>query len=261
VRALKRAGVIRVCPLTYRVARRWLRLQFMQEIAPTANLLLADARAEELQIEQRLFAPSERNDVFFPLDAVISLIQNLEDGSSAEVGMVGPEGVMGLNALVGVAQNPQEGLTQGRGVALRLDSVTMRGIIDRFAGARDVMMRYMYAHLAMLSQLAACNRLHSVERRLAHWLLLMHDRVGADEMSLTQDFLLRMLASRRAGISEAVGTLERAGCIEHRRQRVRVIDRRKLEAASCECYANNVRDYVDALGFEPRTRGRKSPID
>jgi len=245
----------------------------MQELAPTANLLLAafpaeavesvmqSARFEELRIEQRLFESATEHDVFFPLDAVISLIQNLADGSSAEVGMVGPEGVMGVNALVGVARNPQEGLTQGRGVTLRVDAATMRDVIERYAEARAVLMRYMYAHLATVSQLAACNRLHSVVQRLGHWLLLMHDRVAADEMSLTQEFLARMLASRRAGISEAVSALEDAGCIEHRRQRVRVIDRAKLEATSCECYANNVRDYQDALGFPPRAGGRRSPVD
>src|SRR6185436_17780697 len=166
------------------------------------------SRAEELQISQRLFESATANDVFFPLDAVISLIQNLADGSSAEVGMVGPEGVMGVNSLAGVARNPQEGLTQGRGVALRLDAGRLRAIAERFPAARDVLLRYMYAHLATVSQLAACIRLHPVVERLAHWLLLMHDRVGADEMSLTQEFLARMLASRRAGISEAVSALE-----------------------------------------------------
>jgi CRP-like cAMP-binding protein len=261
-----------VCPLPY-VACPWLAVSGVQHLAPTANLLLAAfspearaavverARTEELQIEQRLFGPSQRNDVFFPLDCVISLIQNLADGSSAEVGMVGPEGMLGINAMAGVARNPQEGLTQGRGVALRLGASDMRDITTRFADARDVLLRYTYAHVAMLSQLAACNRLHPVTQRLAHWLLLMRDRVGADEMSLTQDFLSRMLASRRAGISEAVSTLEKAGAIEHRRVRVRVIDRAKLEAAACECYANNVRDYRDALGFDPVARGRSSPVD
>jgi hypothetical protein len=175
--------------------------------------------------------------------------------------MVGPEGMMGINAMVGVPRNPQEGLTQGRGVTLRLDAEDLRGVLQRYPEARDVLMRYTYAHVAMLSQLAACNRLHSVTQRLGHWLLLMRDRVGADEMSLTQDFLSRMLASRRAGISEAVSTLENLGAIEHRRQRVRVIDRAKLEAAACECYANNVRDYRDALGFDPVARERQSPID
>lgn len=219
------------------------------------------ARTEELQIEQRLFGAATKNDVHFPLDAVVSLIQNLADGSSAEVGMVGPEGVMGINALVGVPHTPQEGLTQGRGVALRLSGEALREILARFPPVRDILMRYMYAHLASVSQLAVCNRVHPVAQRLAHWLLLMHDRVGADEMSLTQEFLSRMLASRRAGISEAVSTLERDGCIEHRRQRVRVIDRARLEAASCECYAANVRDYQDALGFPPVARGRTTPVD
>ena len=123
-----------------------------------------------------------------------------------------------LHAIAGVARNPQEGLTQGRGITLRLGAAEMREVILQHADARDVLMRYTFAHLASVSQLAVCNRLHSVTQRLAHWLLLMHDRVGSDEMSMTQDFLSRMLASRRAGISEAVGTLEKAGCIEHRRQ-------------------------------------------
>src|ERR1044072_3930870 len=153
----------------------------VQKLAPTANLLLAAfseearaavvarARTEELQIEQEIFEASEKNDVYFPLDCVISLIQNLEDGSSAEVGMVGPEGMMGINSLAGIVHNPQQGLTQGRGVTLRLDPRDVREVMERFSDARGVLMRYTFAHVAMVSQLAACNRLHSVTQRLAHW--------------------------------------------------------------------------------------------
>ena len=243
------------------------------EIAPSANLLLAafepeaaaavvqQGRTEELRIAQRIFEAQVAHDIYFPLDAVISLIQNLADGSSAEVGMVGPEGVMGVNALVGVPHSPHEGLTQGRGFVLRVEADPVRAVMERYPRARDILLRYMYAHLANVSQLAACNRLHPVAQRLAHWLLLMHDRVGADEMSLTHEFLSRMLASRRASISEAVAALEQGGCIEHRRQRVCVLDRARLEAASCECYKSNVRDYTEALGFAPKARGRIAPVD
>lgn len=220
-------------------------------------------RAEivELPLAQRIFHGGEADVLWFPLDSVISLIRNLEDGSSVEVAMVGREGAASVTALLGVPENALEGLVQGRGYAARIDAATMRNITENDAAARAVFHRYLAAYIGQTAQLAACNRLHVVVQRLAHWLLLLHDRVGSDEMSVTQEFLSRMLAARRAGINEAVQQLTQSGAIEHRRNRVRVRDRALLEQQSCECYRDAVEEYERALGFAPIAKGRHAEID
>src|ERR1051325_4604021 len=164
-------------------------------------------------------------------------------------------------SLLGVADNALEGLTQGRGYTAVVDATVVRGIVDSSAAARAGLHRYLPAHLSGLAQLAACNRLHGIVKRLAHWLLLLHDRVGSDEMSVTQEFLSRMLAARRAGINEAVRELAQSGAVEHGRNRVRVRDRKRLESLSCECYLVAVEEYERALGFAPIARGRRADID
>jgi CRP-like cAMP-binding protein len=125
----------------------------------------------------------------------------------------------------------------------------------------ELLQRFIYTFHGGVSQLVACNRRHNVVERLAHWLLLLHDRVGADEMSLTHEFLSFMLATRRAGISEAMAALTEAGAIVARRNRARVVDRAKLEALSCECYRISFDEYTQILGFEPVAKRREYPVD
>jgi len=215
----------------------------------------------ELPLALRIFDAGDGEHVFFPLDAVISLIRNLEDGSSVEVAMVGREGTASVTSLLGVPENMLEGLVQGRGYVARVDAAAARAAMERSAAARAVFHRYLATYIGSTAQLAACNRLHVIVRRLAHWLLLLHDRVGGDEMSVTQEFLSRMLAARRAGINEAMQELAESAAIEHRRNRVLVKDRRRLEELSCECYQTSVDEYEHALGFAPRATGRRAEID
>ena len=123
------------------------------------------------------------------------------------------------------------------------------------------MLRWTHVTLAQMAQTAVCNRVHEVELRLAHWLLLNHDRAGSDEISVTQEFLGLMLGARRATINEAMRKLTDSGSIEHRRARVRILDRALLERQSCQCYALAVEHYETAFGFTPRAKGRATPID
>jgi CRP-like cAMP-binding protein len=215
----------------------------------------------ELQLAQTVFEGEDGTSIYFPLDSVISLLRNLADGNSVEVAMVGREGLASVSSLLGVPETVIEGITQGRGFVARIDAAALRDAMQRSAAARDLFYRYFASYLAGATQLAACNRLHVIVRRLAHWLLLLHDRVGTDEMSVTQEFLSRMLGSRRAGINEAVHALEESGAIEHRRNRVRVRDRKLLEAQSCECYRTIADEYERALGFAPVAKGRTAKID
>jgi CRP-like cAMP-binding protein len=239
----------------------------------TNNLLLAaigdDAlramepqlRYEEVAVSQRVFDRHVENDVVFPIDGVVSLLRELENGDALEIGMIGAEGMAGVNAVLGVAQNPHHGIAQARGVIARISREAMQRCLETQPRIRDVVHRYVFSYISYTAQLAVCNRMHLVEQRLAHWLLLLHDRVVQDEMSLTQEFLAYMLGTRRAGINEAVGRLHDSGAIQHRRNRVLVTDRAKLEAAACECYRQNLADYEMALGFAPRVHTRNSPID
>jgi CRP-like cAMP-binding protein len=234
----------------------------VQRFPPEAQAAIAGAaRVVEIQLNAQVWAAYQTRDVFFPIDGVISIVRNLEDGSTAEVAMVGAEGAAGVNGLLGAPPDANEGITQGRGLVAIVPASVVQDIIDRDAGARRVLMLYVFVYLTHAGQLAACNRLHVVEQRLAHWLLLLRDRVGVDEMSVTQEFLGHMLATRRAGISAAMKTLTKSGAIEHGRNRVRIVDREKLEAASCECYAANVAEYERVLGFSPRLHGRSTPVD
>lgn len=240
-----------------------LRRNLLLNALPEASLeaLAPKLRTMEVQIEQRLFAQDSNVDVYFPLDAVISLIRNLSEGESLEIYMAGPEGLTGTNHLLGVDRNPHEGLVQGRGLVARIAPGDLRRAMEADPALRDVLLRFVYTMAVHGSQLACCNRLHVVEQRLAHWLLLLHDRTGGDEMSLTQEFLARMLSTRRAGINAAMQSLERAGSITHGRSRVRIIDRAKLEDASCECYQTMREEYTRAMGFAPVAKCRERPVD
>lgn len=218
-------------------------------------------RVSELMIEERLFEADTRTEIYFPLDGVVSLLRPLENGTEVEVGMVGADGFIGINAVLGVPLNPLQGLVQGRGYVARIDPAAIRAEMQREPRTSDVLLRFVYAFFTSVSQLTACNRLHSVEERLAHWLLLLTDRVGAPEMSVTQEFLARMLAVRRAGINEAIRALRDAGCIEHGRNRIRILDRKHLEDLSCECYSTTRMEYERTFGFPPILRQRSAEID
>lgn len=223
--------------------------------------LAAAGRYVEFQLEERPFHQHDPTPVIFPLDCVISLLRNLENGTEIEVAMIGAEGLVGVNGILGVPLNPHTGLIQGRGAALVVDTRFVREEMARDPAFATLMQRFVYSHVTYASQLAACNRMHNVEQRLAHWLLILHDRTGADTLSLTHEFLSRMMATRRPGITVAMGALVEAGAIEQGRNRVQVIDRGKLEAMSCECYKTEVRDFVDAMGFAPVAKRRFSELD
>ena len=214
-------------------------------------------RIVDVKEGETVFEPESANDVFFPIDSVISLLREFPDGGTLELSMVGAEGMAGLNVFLGVPEAPYRGLIQGRGLLFRQSHAAFR---ETTADPQfhALLMRYAHVMLMHTSQLAVCNRLHVVTERLAHWLLLLHDRVAADEMSLTQDFLARMLATRRAGINVAIRELTEAGAITHRRNRVVIADRARLEEQSCECYEAMVGDYQTALGFRPHAVTRET---
>jgi len=174
--------------------------------------------------------------VYFPRSGVASIVTRMSEGGTVEVATIGNEGMIGLSAYLGNGRSSMEVFVQIPGEAVRMTSGTFRQEIRTSAGLRDAIRRYTQAFLVQIGQSAACNRVHPIGERCARWLLMSHDRVPGDEFSLTQEFLAEMLGVRRASVTDAAGRLKRRGLIEYRRGRIRILDRRGLEKAACECY-------------------------
>lgn len=177
---------------------------------------------------------------------MVSLIASLGEGEAMEVGLVGAEGLVGVPVVLGADAGPHQAIVQMQGSALRIATPALR---QAFAGSEPLrarLLRYVMALHVQVAQTAACNGRHRVERRLARWLLMAHDRAGGDRFPMTQEFIALMLGVRRAGVSVAAGTLRKTGAIDYENGSMSVIDRPILEAASCECYAA-VREQFDRL--------------
>jgi CRP-like cAMP-binding protein len=184
--------------------------------------------------------------VYFPETAVIALMRRMRDGTPIEAGTVGREGMAGLSALVGVQWSPSTMMGQLPGLCQRMSSSVLRQLLPEVPAFRALLRRYALVYVDQLTQTIACNSLHSVEQRCTRWLLLAHDRVGGDEFILTHEMLAQMLAVRRAGVTVAMISLQRAGLISYSRGRVTILDRAGLEAAACECHAIT-REHAERL--------------
>jgi CRP-like cAMP-binding protein len=175
--------------------------------------------------------------VYFPNDSIISLISELSETSWLEVGMVGSEGMAGLAVFMGVNSSSTRALVQGSGSAMRMSSAAVRKESNRLGSLHHLLHRYSHSLLAQVAQSSACNRFHLVDARLARWLLMTNDRLGAEEFPLTQEFLSNMLGVRREGVSKAAGALQASKLIRYSRGVITILNRRGLEAKSCQCYA------------------------
>jgi|SRR5688572_5631239 len=175
--------------------------------------------------------------VYFPNDSIISLISEGPEESGLEVGMVGNEGMAGLPVFMGVNSSSTRALVQGSGTAMRMTSAAVRTEANRLGSLHRLLHRYSHSLLTQVSQSSVCNRFHLVDARLARWLLMTKDRLGAEEFPLTQEFLSTMLGVRREGVSKAAGELQAAKLISYSRGLITLLDRPGLEAKSCECYA------------------------
>lgn len=208
---------------------------------PDADFERLNGRLRPVQTDQKqsLGEPGQRVDeVHFPVDAVVSILTRMDDGSSVEIATIGNEGVVGLSLAWGSdAMNPREIATvQVPGEVVSMDAGAFRDELQRQGALATLVERYTLAFFSQVSQQVACNGLHSIEQRCARWLLLTHDRVGTDEFPMTHEFLSQMLGVRRASVTVTAGILQKAGFVEFSRGRVRVVDRPGLEGAACECY-------------------------
>ena len=174
--------------------------------------------------------------VYFPLSGVLSLVTVLEDGRGVEIATVGNEGMVGLPAFLGARSIPGRAFSQVQGESLRIAAATFRKQVGPNSGLHDLLHRYAQALFNQISWSVACLRQHSIEQRCARWLLMTHDRVAGARFPLTQDFLALMLGVRRASVSEVASALQKAGLIKYVRGVMTILDRKRLEERSCECY-------------------------
>jgi CRP-like cAMP-binding protein len=207
-----------------------------------AHLTTVDLRAKD-----RLAEPNRAIEaVYFPLDAVLSMAAIDRDEETVEVGSVGCEGMTGLAVLLGAEQSTSRVVVQVGGQAERMEAAVLQREAARNDHFRRLLHLYVQAFMTQIAQSTACNRLHGAEQRLARWLLICRDRVGRDDLPITQETMAVMLGVRRATVTEAAGALQREGFIRYRRGVVALMDRPGLEAAACECYGI-VREEFDRL--------------
>jgi CRP-like cAMP-binding protein len=186
-------------------------------------------------------------DVYFPLDCMISITVTTSEGRTAEAGAVGSREMVGINAFMGGREtNQTEYVAQIAGTAITMPTRPLLDEFDKVKAVRDILLRYTQAYIAHLSQNVACNRLHQIKRRLARWLLECRERLQADDVAITHEFLGQMLGVRRAGVTETAADLQNRGLIRCGRKQVRILNAPGLEAASCECY-RVLRDEYDRL--------------
>lgn len=186
---------------------------------------------------------SRLNHVYFPTTSIVSLLYVMEDGASAEIAVVGNEGIVGISLFMGGESTPSRAIVQSAGQGIRLKADLMLQEFNRAGPVLHLLLRYTQALITQMSQTAVCNRHHSLDQQLCRWLLLSLDRLQSEELAMTQELIANMLGVRREGVTEAAGHLQRAGLIRYQRGHITVLDRAKLEQRTCECYAVVKKEY------------------
>jgi CRP-like cAMP-binding protein len=181
--------------------------------------------------------------VYFPTTALVSLLYVMEDGASAEIAIVGKEGIVGISLFMGGGSTPSRAVVQSGGKGVRMAASVLKGEFDRGGAPMHLLLRYTQALITQMAQTAVCNRHHSLDQQLCRWLLLSLDRLEGNELVMTQELISNMLGVRRETVTEAAIKLQDAGLIRYARGRITVIDRPALEARTCECYAVVKREY------------------
>ncbi len=210
--------------------------------------LLAICEPVELLLGEVVYKPAQATrHVYFPVASFVSLVATVAGSPGVEVGMVGREGMLGSQLALGMGTTPLQAVVQGSGSALRVGSAAFRAELAQSRTLQRTLERYIAIIMVQLATSAVCLRFHQIGPRLARWLLMSHDRAGADTFRITHEFLAYMLGVRRVGITAAASILQRSGLIEYRRGLLTVLDRAGLEAAACACYEVDRRAYSDRL--------------
>ena len=200
--------------------------------------LLPELEHVRLELGQVLYeSGSGQAYVYFPTDSIVSLLYVMQNGSSAEIAVVGYEGMVGIALFMGGETTPSRAVVQSAGFAYRFRDSALKIEFERGGALQHLLLRYTQSLITQMAQTAACNRHHAVEQQLCRWLLLSLDRLHSSELTMTQELIANMLGVRREGVTEAAGNLQAAGLIHYSRGKITVLDRSKLEARACECYA------------------------
>lgn len=175
--------------------------------------------------------------IYFPVDSIVSLLHVLNNGASAEIAVVGNEGAVGVSLFMGGETTPSRAVVQSAGSAYRLSRARLKDEFGRHGQLLTVLLRYTQSLITQMAQTAVCNRHHALDQQLCRWLLLSLDRLDGNELQVTQELIASMIGVRREGVTEAAGRLQKLGVIRYSRGKIVVLDRPRLEALSCECYA------------------------
>ena len=218
-----------------------------------------DIEAVDLPLGKVLYEPgSTLSHVYFPTTAIISMLYVLENGASAEIAVVGNEGLVGISLFMGGESTPSRAVVQSAGKGFRLPAQALKDEFNRGGAVLHLLLRYTQALITQMSQTAVCNRHHSLDQQLCRWLLLSLDRLEGSELVMTQELISNMLGVRREGVTEAALQLQSAGLIKYSRGRISVLDRPGIEKRSCECYAV-VKNEYDRLQEIP-LESKRAPI-
>jgi CRP-like cAMP-binding protein len=206
---------------------------------PGADYERLEAHLEHvtLKLGDVLYEPGDRmRYVYFPTTAIVSLLYVMGDGASAEIAIVGNEGILGISLFMGGESTPSRAVVQSAGYGYRMKATVLKDEFGRFGLLMHLLLRYTQALITQMAQTAVCNRHHTVDQQLCRWLLLSLDRLSSNELTMTQELIANMLGVRREGVTEAAGKLQSTGLIRYRRGKITVLDRVGVEARSCECY-------------------------
>jgi CRP-like cAMP-binding protein len=206
---------------------------------PSADLerLLPHLELIEIELGDVLYESGGRQRfVYFPTTAIVSLLYVMADGASAEIAIIGNEGIVGVSLFMGGDTTPSRAVVQSAGHTFRLEAGLLKDEFERYGPTMHLLLRYTQALITQMAQTAVCNRHHSVDKQLCRWLLLSLDRLASNELTMTQELIANMLGVRREGVTEAAGDLQNAGLIRYSRGKITVVDRPGLEARCCECY-------------------------
>ena len=181
--------------------------------------------------------------MYFPIDSIVSLLYVMENGSSAEIAVVGHEGLVGVSLFMGGETTPSRAVVQSAGRGFKLEAQAMKSEFNRAGPVLHLLLRYTQALITQMAQTAVCNRLHTLDQQLCRWLLLSLDRLAGSELVMTQELIANMLGVRREGVTEGALKLQSSGLIRYSRGRITVLDRPGLERRTCECYAVVKKEY------------------
>lgn len=198
----------------------------------------------EMQLGEVLYeSGATLGHAYFPITAIVSLLYVMQNGASAEIAVVGNEGILGVSLFMGGGSTPSRAVVQSAGRGFRLRAQLMKAEFDRAGAVLHLLLRYTQALITQMSQTAVCNRHHSLDQQLCRWLLLSLDRLQGNELIMTQELIANMLGVRREGVTESAVKLQQAGLIRYGRGHITVLDREGLEKRSCECYAVVKKEY------------------